>query len=299
MDNINSSTSLESTDIYFKRVLAGDLKNVRLQLMDAIENLGYDIIDDDPHIIARRGSKGWARSYASANVLDYATSLTLRLKALSENSTQVTFDYSIKHHSLSKGEHGVVLQEAKTIAALSKNHAVEKMCPVCETESTDDSKFCRKCGAPLTSEPAELEVLRMMAETRAGKTSIVASTVTLVLSTVLLLVTLILTNADLIKPKLIPLLFILGGVGVLLSIVFSVFGWNRLKRALEMPKTKSAHAPRYIPDAIEAAGVKELPPHQKPASVTEGTTNLLDGEFGKRREEEKVAVSNRRDTNDL
>jgi len=139
----------EPSEIYVKKVILGNRDIVRQRLMDAVESLGYDIVEDEPHIIARRGAKGWGS--VSANILDVPITLTLRLKPVSENSTGATFDYLIKHNFLLEADKKVILQEARTIAAISKTQAIEKLCAVCETESTDDSKFCRKCGAPLTS----------------------------------------------------------------------------------------------------------------------------------------------------
>jgi hypothetical protein len=299
MDIVNSSTNSieQTTEIYIKKVLAGNIENVRLQLIDAIESLGYDIIEDEPNIIARRGAKHWGNWFGSADVLDYAATLTVRLKSVGDNSTRTTFDYLIKHPMLNKGEKAIIVQEAQTIAAISKMQAIEKMCSVCETESTDDSRFCRRCGAPLTSEQAELEVLRMMAETRAGKTSVVSSSVSMLISTILLLVVFILNNAGLIKPKLFPFLVLFGGAGMLFALITSFFGWNRLKRALEKPETQRPSIPRNIPESLETGEFQSLPPRRAPASVTEGTTNLLNEEWGDQRE--KVPVSNRRDTNNF
>lgn len=300
MDIVNSNSTDQTTEIYIKKVLPGNIEVVRVQLIGAVESLGYDIIEEEPNIIARRGAKSWGTWFGSADVLDYARTLTVRLKTVSGNSTRVTFDYLIKHPMLNKGEKNVLVQEAKTIAAISKKHAVEKMCSVCETESTDDSKFCRRCGAPLTSEQAELEVLRMMAEVRAGKTSVVASSILMTVSTILLVVFFLLNNADLIKPKVVPLLFILCGLGILSAILSSFFGWNRMKRALEKPENQIGRIPRYVsPKSLETSEFAELPPHGVPASVTEGTTNLLDEEWTNRREKEKVPVRTRRDTNNF
>lgn len=301
MSNVNSSINAfdQTTELYFKKVLAGNIKNVRLQLIDAMESLGYDIIEEEPNIIGRRGSRGWGTWYSSADVLDYAATLTVRLKPIGENSTRVTFDYLIKHGMLNKGEKNIVVQEAKTIAAISKTHAVEKMCSVCETESTDDSKFCRKCGAPLTSEQAELEVLRIMAETRAAKTSVVSSSLLMIFSTILLFVAFILNNLDLIKPKLFPILLGVGGIGMLFAIISSFFGWNRLKHALEKPENAARPISGRVPESLETGEFEVLPQRKTPASITEGTTNLLDEEWANRREKEKVLVSNQRNTNNF
>lgn len=54
--------------------------------------------------------------------------LTVRLKPLSENSTRATFDYLVKHPMLNNSEESIVVQEAATIASLSKIQAIEKAC---------------------------------------------------------------------------------------------------------------------------------------------------------------------------
>ena len=99
MNTVNSSVNSmeQTTELYVKKVLAGNIKTVRLQLIDAMESLDYDIIEEEPNIIGRRGAKGWGTWFGSADVLDYPMTLTVRLKSLSESSTRVTFDYLIKH----------------------------------------------------------------------------------------------------------------------------------------------------------------------------------------------------------
>lgn len=300
MANERTHLELEApTEIYTKKVLAGNVEDVRLRLIDAVESLGYNVIEDQPNIVARRGSKGWAAWSLSADVLDVATTLTIILKPIGENSTRATFEHIVKSPIVTKGEKEIIAQEAKTIAAISKKHAVEKLCSVCETESTDDSKFCRNCGAPLTSEQAELEVLRVMAETRAGKTDLFVSSVAMIASTILFILLFIFAGA--IKAKLLPLLFIVGGIGFLFSIITSFFGLNRLKRALEKPvETQVQNIPRHTAEQIKERKVRELPPQKtQPASVTEGTTNLLDKTLTEKRETEKVTVASKRDTNNF
>ncbi len=286
------------TEIYTKKILAGNIEDVRQRLVGAIEQLGYNVIEDEPKIIARRGSKGWATWSMSADVLDVATDLTIFLKPVGENSTRATFEYLVKSPIMTKGQKEIVLQEAKTIAAISKKQPIEKLCSVCETESTGDSKFCRGCGAPLTGEQSELEVLRIMAETRAGKALITSSSVAMIVSLAIFILTFIFTDA--IKPKLIPILFIVGGLGFLFSTFSSFFGLNRLKRALDKPDTQAQNIQINIPEQIEIREHEALPPQQtKPASVTEGTTNLLDKDWANEREKEKVAVSKVNTTRDL
>lgn len=303
METFDSSTNSveQTTEIYVKKVLAGNVNEVRQRIIVSIEAVGYDVIEEDPHIIGRRGARGWGVWLSSADVLDYPMTLTVRLKPVGQNSTQATFDYLIKHPFLNKGEKAIVAQEAKTIASISKKPAVEKMCSVCETESTDDSRFCRKCGAPLTSEQADLEILRMMAEIRAGKTSVVSSSILMFVSTALLIAFVVLNYlGKLQNPKAFFIFLFFGGLTALAAIILTFFGWNRINRALEKPAVQKEHIPRYVPESLDTGEFAELPPTRTiPVSITEGTTNLLDREWTTHREKEKFPVPNRRETEDL
>ena len=211
MENFNSmyNAGAQTTEIYLKEILADNAAQVRLQILEAVESFGYDIIEDEPHIVGRREATGWGIWSGSADVLDYARTLTIRLKPVGANSTRVTFGYAVKHPMLTKGEKNIVAQEARTIAAICRQ-SVQKICPACETESTDDSRFCRKCGAPLTTELAELEVLRMMAETRAAKTSVVTAAVLMPLALFLFSLALILSGLNALNPKGLIILLVLG-----------------------------------------------------------------------------------------
>lgn len=302
MANYNGINSTEqTTEIYVKKILAGNIGEVRRQIVAAVEAMGYDILEEEPHIIGRRSAKDWGVWMSSADVLDYPMTLTVRLKAVGQNSTRATFDYVIKHPFLNKGEKAVVAQEAVTIAAISKKQAIERLCAACETESTGDSKFCRQCGAPLTSENAEMEILRMMAEVRAGKTSVVSSSILMIASLVILTVFIVLNFLGTIaNPKAIFIILIVSGVTAVIAILCSFFGWNRINRALDKPAEQKIIIPQYIPESLETGEFAALPPaHSTPASVTEGTTNLLDEEWTTKRQKEKVPVPNRRETNDL
>ncbi len=285
------------TEIYFSEVLAGDAPTIRRRLVDAMESLGFNIIEDHPHIIGRRDAKGWGTWYGSADVLDYAMTLTIRFRNVGENSSRVTFDYLIKHGWLNEGEKKIVIQEARTIAALSRAPAISKMCPVCGIDSIDTSKFCRSCGSPLTSESSELQVLRLMAETRAAKTSVVTNAVTSILGTLGVIITFILTLTGVFPTDVAIVFAAFSTAALLFGILTSLFGWNRLKRALNTPESKElsdkrqAFEPYVAPD-----GVNEAAPFR---SITEGTTNLLDPQWTKETDNEPVLVTKKRETNEL
>lgn len=300
METISSTTNTaaQTTEIYIKKVLPGNIESVRSQLISAVESLGYDIIEDEPHIVGRRGAKDWGTWYGSADVLDYAMNLTIRLKPVGATSTRATFDYLIKHPMLNKGEKNIVVQEAHTIAAICRQ-SVEKICPVCETESTDDSRFCRQCGAPLTTELAELEVLRMMAEIRAGKTSVVTAAILMPIALILFALALTLILLRGIEPAGVIGLFSFAGIAAVCAIICVGFGWNRINRALKKSETPHQKLPRQMPAALQTGEFDELPLPRAVGSITEGTTNLLDREWTNQREKEKIPLAQRRDTNDL
>lgn len=293
------NTFEQTTEIFVSEVIAGRPETIRRRLADAMESLGFDVIEDQPHIIGRRGASGWGTWYASADVLEYPATLTIRFKNVGENSSSVTFDYLIKHGWLNEGDKKIVVQEARTIAALSRAPLISKTCPVCGIDSTDDSKFCRSCGTPLTAESSDLEVLRLMAETRAAKGSIVTSSITSLIGTIGLVVTMIMSFAGIFPLKLAMPFAAISSTVLLVSILASFFGWNRLKRALDTPQPKQLSERRQTTEiytAPEPAALNEAVPFR---SVTEGTTNLLDPEWVKPDEREPVLVSKKRETNEF
>lgn len=271
--------SYQDTEHYLRRVLAGNLGDVRRRLAIALERLDYDFIDEgDLEIQAKRNSRGWAGAGASADVLDYSRTLIIRFKPLSENLTRASFAYIVKHPWLQRGEKEVLTREAETLSALATVRATDKICAVCGTESNDESRFCRSCGAPMTNDETALEILRMTAETRSGHTSVAIGTI------IALLIAIINTAA------IISLLysgvgnkgvFIFLGVGIFLSLLTAIsngFGWKRLNNALKS-SGKSEPPPNILTEknfshVAAGANTGALPP--PPAySVTEDTTNLL------------------------
>lgn len=267
-----------TTEHYLRRVLSGDLRSVRNRLIAALERLGYDILDDEDTVLrGRREARGWATSYTSADVLDYPMTLTIKLKPHGDHGTRITFDYVVKHPSLSKGEKEILTREAEAISALAATRATENVCGACGTESTDDSRFCRKCGSKLSTETSELEVLRMSAEIRAGHTSVVSTFIASVLGLGLTgAALLVLLLSGVAFGKGMGTLLIIGIVVNFLSVIFVSFGWNRVNRALKrLPPTDKAFV-EMQPVQLSAMPVRSL--DQPPPSVTERTTNLLTDE---------------------
>lgn len=270
----SGGTAYQTTEHYLRRILAGDVASVRERLISALERLGYDILDDDETVVrGRREARGWGTSYSSADVLDYPMTLTVRLKQHGGFGTRATFDYVVKHPSITKGEREVLTREAEAISALASVRGRDSVCSSCGTESTDDSKFCRRCGVKLAVEVPEIELLRVYAEMRAGYTSVVATFIASLASFGITGAALLaLMFSGIAFGKGIGALLVIGMALSFLSLLFVGFGWNRSSRALK--RGGSSVAP---PADVPAPQLLTMPARsfEPPPSVTERTTNLL------------------------
>ena len=266
-----------TTEHYLRKVLAGDIKSVRVRLIAALERLDYDILDDEEHVIrGRRQARGWGTSYSSADVLDYPMTLMVKLKEQGEHATRATFDYVVKHPSLSKGEKEVLTKEAEAISALATVRAVDKICSACGTESTDDSRFCRRCGSKMVVESNELEILRMYSEIRAGHTSVVSTFIASAASTAFLgSALLVMLLNGVVFGKGIGALLIIGLSLSVLASIFVCFGWNRVNRSLKRAKDEKELTTFSNPVLSFPDRSSQFDIDASPASVTERTTNLL------------------------
>ena len=274
------ATPYQTTEHYLRRVLVGDIESVRSRVISALERVGYDIIDDEGSVIrGRRAASGWGTFYSSADVLDYPRTLVVRLKPSGEHATRVTFDYLIKHPSLSTGEKDILTREAEAISSLATVRKIEKLCAACGTESTDDSRFCRRCGSPLTVESTELELLNMAAEVRAGYTSVVASEFVMLAAAVSFAIAFIIAvSAGGVLIKGAVTFTVIGLILSVLNLIFIGFGWNRMSRALKRP-TK-AEPETTIRSTVQfdppATGSYLTEGNAYQSSVIEATTSLLD-----------------------
>lgn len=269
------SNPYHTTEHYLRKVLVGDVASVRIRIISALERLGYDLLDDeDLTVRGRRGASGWGTFHSSADVLDYPRTLVIKLKAAGDHATRVTFDYVVKHPYLSKGEKDILTREAEAISSLATVRKVEKICPTCGTESTDDSRFCRKCGTPMTVESTELEMLNMAAEIRAGYTSVVTSEIVMAATTIALAISVlsVIATQTVLNKGIWTFMLIALGLSVL-NMIFIGFGWNRMSRSL---KRKPRSSETIQPGAVLnfPASVDSYLP--EPPSVIEGTTSLLD-----------------------
>jgi hypothetical protein len=274
-------------------VLAGNSESVRKRLTAALERLGYDVIEEEPNLLARRSAKGWGIWGGSADVLDYAMTLTIRLKPTGANSTRATFDYNIKHAWLSQGDKEILTREAEAITALASVRAADNICGACGTESTGDSRFCRQCGAPMTSDQAELDVLRMSAEARAGHTSVASSAFLAGITTLLTIITLVVIGTGAGGANILKILmaigFISGGIG-LLNLLVTRFAWKRLNNALRLKGEERRSLPIHTAPEITGSLVDVSTQELAGMSVTEGTTRLLDEPVGHSEERNEAPV---------
>lgn len=259
------------SDHTVSRVMVGEIEALRPRLSAALERLGYQVLGEQP-LQARRGARGGAKWSCSFEPLEYPTKLTVSLKKLNEVATLVTFSYEIKHLSvMSGGDRQTLEREAEAIVALAAQRATVSACAACGTEATDDSRFCRRCGAPLNKELAELEVLRLTAGTRAGHQRIITSLI-------ILLVTLLLSLALFwgATAKSIRMAWTLLSIGGSLAFLLLLWGTWRTHRTLNPAQSKETAALTERARTLGATNLLELPPTSAQPSVTEGTTELLE-----------------------
>ncbi len=250
------------------RVMAGQVESVRQRLLIALEQLGYRVTSENP-LRARHSARGGAAYYLSANALEYPTRLEINLKPQGQGATQVTFDYQVQHGAFGKGDRQTLTREAEAIVALAAQRAQAMSCAGCGAETAADSRFCRKCGAPVNvTAPAELEVMRLTAGTRAGYQWTWIGVGILLFGAVFPLLAAVVN-----KPMKMMVVWAL----------VSAFGAWALGAGLRRthltlnPKheKEEGRLPTYSPTTIPTPITNELPPQTAYRSITEGTTDLL------------------------
>jgi ribosomal protein L40E len=257
--------------------IAGEAENLRPRLVRALERLGYTVTSEQP-ILARRGARRGARWGWSWDVLEYPARLTVGLRQHSPNLTLVSFDYEIKNPFIIEGDRKTLAREAEAIIAVAMQHTNQSMCMTCGTEATDDSRFCRRCGAPMTGRVAELEILRLTDGTRTGHQQVVAGAFTLLLTMITFSIFLIFSPVPL---RFTPI-YIIGSI---LGLLLLFTGVQRTHRTLNPKEEKqnhplpAAHLPPAFAPPPATAPLRQLsePAPRIFTSVTESTTELLDG----------------------
>jgi ribosomal protein L40E len=266
----NAMTMISEHDV--TRVMAGQVESVRPRLIMALEQLGYRVTNENP-LRARHNATNGAAYYLSANALEYPTRLEISLKAQGQGATQVTFDYQVQHGAFGKGDRQTLTREAEAIMAVASQRAQALNCGRCGAEVTTDSRFCRKCGAPVkVAAPAELEVMRLTAGTRGGyQWSLIGVGLLLLAGIFPLLATVV--N----KPmKMMVVWAIVSAFGA-----WALGAGLRRTHLTLNPKDElkyhkdEVRLPTYSPTTTLTPITNELLPQTAYRSITEGTTDLL------------------------
>ena len=247
--------------------ITGEVEALRPRLLEALQKLGYTILGDQP-IYAKRGAQGGARYDCSFEVLDYPTRLNISLKQINDFAVTITYSYEVKTHwNMTKGDRQTLRREAEAIAALASERLSISACTACATPVTDDSHFCRRCGAPLVIDVPELEVLRLTRKSRTAYHNLINGVVFFLIASLIMLPLIWINN-----PKLSSVLLIFGTGSGVFALINLVQGMWQLHYALNprAKETEAAPANRF-----SAPYTQPLPSVPARASVTEGTTELL------------------------
>lgn len=268
-----------------KRVLAGETEGVRRRLVYALEALGYSVTSESPLQARRRKFK----NVVAADFTEHARKVSVSLRPSSETAVVATFDFEVRHGGcMTRGDLKTLEREADAIAALAAAPPASSLCGACGTENGRDAHFCRLCGAPSAAGvPAELEALRLTAGSRASLQEI---TIGLLIALATLAVTLPMILFA-VRSKVVNTGWILLLMGEALGGWMALYGMLRLYRTLNS-RERGAHLADVehvdaLPHALPHAQTTALPP----ASVTEGTTELLGANAYAR---EKVPVARER-----
>jgi hypothetical protein len=216
---LNDAGTSGTGEHLLSRILLGDVESARSRLAGGLEQLGYYVLKEEP-LVARRAARGWASWFGSNNVLNYSVALTVAVKPLSVGVARITFCYALKHRLLTNSGRQTLTREAEAITALAAMRSTSAGCVACGATAAAGSRFCRQCGTPtVSSEPAEVEVLKVTAGLCAGYTRTVFGAIILALAFIALL--LCLTIA-------VPRTSVVVGVSLLLG----AFGWALLLTGL-------------------------------------------------------------------
>lgn len=262
-----------SSEYDVTRVIPGESETVRLRLSEALEQLGYRVLEENP-LRARRDAQGWGKSGCSNDILAYPITINIGLKAAGPHLTRATFDYSVKDTYLLDADRAVLEREAEALVALATARAVNTVCPACGAE-TGGSRFCRQCGTPTaTTAPAELEVLRVVKQAHVSYMWLLYSAMLLAIAVLL--------------PWLLIFKGLSGGAGYIIIMLAGCLGVSGLlllggglwRLSSVFKPAEQETAPPATPHRLQSApNTNALPPYAAPVNsihpVTEATTDLL------------------------
>lgn len=266
------------------RHVFGDAESVRARLTDALEQMGYRVLNDNP-IQARRSAKSSATSGCSQDILQYQTTLNIGLKTAGINLTRVTFDYEIKgvySGYMTKGDRRTLTREAEAILALAMARSSATHCAACGADTAGSSRFCRQCGSPLTiATPPQMEVLRMTSNANASSKNIGMGLFFVLLAGLVLPLLFLHTDDPVRYAKILKVVLALSSSFGIAGLLMVLFGYWRLRNTINKPIELDAlpQSPRRgfseNNREINAPDTNELPPTSIQHPVTEATTDLL------------------------
>jgi hypothetical protein len=265
-DYLSTSTTFSDHDITL--AIPGDVESVRPRLVYALQKLGYKVLSDVP-LHAKRSAQGSAAWDCSVNALDYLTTLMISLKQTNDAAVVATFNYEIKSFMhMTKGDRQTLAREAEAIAALATERLAITACRFCGTQITDESHFCRRCGAPLVLDVAEAEVLRLTRGSRSSYHNIFVGMLALFLALLTVLTVFVVSGGRIIAPLMwvgIPL-----GTYGLLHLFQGIWKLHQTLNPISPQGGTLLSQAAFSPSITTA-----LQPPPAKASITEGTTELL------------------------
>jgi hypothetical protein len=260
--------STTGSDHTLTLAIPGDAASVRARLIEAIQQVGYKVMGEQP-LYAKRSARSTARWDCSLNVLDYPTTLNISLKQTNDVSVVATFNYEVKSCiHMTKGDRQTLAREAEAIAALATERHAMSACRSCGTQITDESHFCRRCGAPLVLDVPELEILRLTSGTRGSYHNIFVGLIAMFLAVTALTIQFVFLGLRITPVFWVGVCFAAYGLFTLVQ------GSWQLHFALN-PKTTTRNVTAGAQPAFRSSVTTALPPAPARASVTEGTTELL------------------------
>ena len=280
-----SAMGNRSFDHDVTRIVAGDVESLRARLTDALEEMGYRVLSENP-IQARHGARGMAESGCSQNILDYRRSLDIGLKSAGVNATRVTFAYTVKGVKsgyITKGDHNTLTREAEAIVALAQSRVALSYCPACGADGAGATRFCRQCGAPMAAaHPPELDLLRLTAEANASYKTILSGAICILVGLLAPALLLLFKHDTMSVEKLLRLTALMVGLVSGPGLAILLGGLWRLARTIKRtPEQEESPAPsrRSFVDGANPLDTAALPPpsiqHPVQHSITEATTGLL------------------------
>lgn len=274
---------MPGSKFYHVRDVNGDIEPLRSRVANTVERLGYTIIDnDETSLVAKREAVGWAPSMASANILDYGRTLTVKLRRKDDLRVNATLEYQVHFAALDKYDRTVLSREADAIFNMAVAAPAGTNCGGCGTASLDDSRFCRRCGASLSRGSADLELARVSGEVRAALSSAGFAFTSSILGVLLAIAGLILSVPGVEgSPKARFVIFLLAGICALLIMPAAGFCWYRLRQIMGGPSVtvpNQAAEPSMPPMPARTLADEEL--DVSPGSITDSTTELLKSDSG-------------------